>query len=223
MKGREIFAVDEWYHCYSRGIDKRIVFKDKFDYARFKNLLYLCNSASLIQRSAVAKIKGREIYEVERGDPYVAIGAYCLMPNHFHLLLRELQEGGISKFMQKVGIAYAMYFNMKNDRVGNLFVKPFRAKHISGDGYFKRVAQYIHLNPVELYEPGWKEGRIGNLRVLENKIRHFEHSSLLDYLAVERAEAVILDREARNLIGAEMPKLDELLLEALMYYRDLLT
>lgn len=221
MKGREIFAVDEWYHCYSRGVDKRTVFEDESDYARFKNLLYLCNSMTPIHRSAIAKLKGREVYEIERGEPLVAIGAYCLMPNHFHLLLRELREGGISEFMRKVGIAYAMYFNIKRERIGNLFVKPFRAKHVSDDDYFRKVAQYIHLNPAELYEPGWKEGRIGDLSILGRNIRAFKHSSLPDYLTAERAEKVILDAESRDLIGAEMPKLEELLYESLLYYRDL--
>ncbi len=221
MKGREIFAIDEWYHCYSRGVDKRTVFENESDYARFKNLMYLCNSVAPIHRSAVTKLKGREVYEIERGEPLVAIGAYCLMPNHFHLLLREVQEGGISEFMRKVGIAYAMYFNIKNDRIGNLFVKPFRAKHVSDDEYFKRVAQYIHLNPAELFESGWKEGRIGDLKMLTESIREFKHSSLPEYLAPGRPEAAILDAEAYNLIGSDMPPLEEILFESLMYYHDL--
>jgi putative transposase len=221
MKGREIFAVDEWYHCYSRGVDKRIVFEDESDYSRFKNLLYLCNSTTSIHRSAIANLKGKEVYDIQRGEPLVAIGAYCLMPNHFHLLMRETREGGVSEFMRKVGIAYAMYFNIKHDRIGNLFVKPFRAKHVSDDDYFKRVALYIHLNPVELYEPGWKEGRIGDLHSLEENIRYFEYSSLPEYLAAERAEMAILDPDARDLIGIGMPNLKELIYESLLYYRDL--
>ncbi len=223
MKGREIFGVDEWYHCFSRGVDKRVVFEDESDYARFKNVLYLCNSTMPIHRSAVAKLTRIEIYEVERGDPIVAVGAYCLMPNHFHLLLRELQEGGISEFMRKVGISYAMYFNIKHERIGNLFVKPFRAKHVSDNEYFRKVADYIHLNPAELYEPRWKEGRIGDFSLLEKNIQNFEHSSLRDYVAgtTGRPEKAILDAEACELIGAEMPNTQELLYESLLYYHDL--
>ena len=93
---------------------------------------------------------------MERELPtYCDILAYCLMPNHFHLLLQDALPagGGISKFMQKVGTAYTMYFNASRERAGNLFVKPFRSKHVSDDRYFKRVAQYIHFNPIELMEP----------------------------------------------------------------------
>ncbi len=222
---REPFAVDEWYHCYSRGVDKKTVFTDASEYARFKHLLYICNSGTAIHRSAIANITDGELYALPRGTPLVSIGAYCLMPNHFHLLLREVREGGISQFMRTLGISYAMYFNTKHERVGNLFVKPFRAKRVTNDAYLRRVAQYIHLNPAELFAPGFKEGRVEDLGSLRTRLAEYEHSSLPDYYGNatgkgDRAEKAILNAEAFDLMREELPDERELLLEALLYYQE---
>ena len=148
---RKPFAPDEWYHCYSRGVDKRTTFESPREYKRFIELLYLCNSEEPIHRSNLLNKTNEEILSVLRGAPLVSIGAYCLMPNHFHLLLKDLSEegDGISRFMQKLGTAYTMFFNTSRERTGNLFVKPFRSKHIKDDEYLKRVTQYIPFNPIE--------------------------------------------------------------------------
>jgi putative transposase len=103
------------------------------------------------------------------------------MPNHFHLLIKEIVQGGIVKFMQKVGTAYTMYFNAKNERVGNLFMKPFRARHVGDDRYFQHVLQYIHCNPAELYEPEWKSGKVTNMKLLQEKLIEYKYSSLRSY------------------------------------------
>ena len=221
MAGRQPMAIDEWYHCYTRGVDKRVVFEEEADFKRFTQLLYLCNSATPVHRSDIARRDEKDIYSMERGDPLVAIGAYCLMPNHFHLLLREIREGGISEFMRKVGIAYAMYFNIKNERVGNLFVKPFRAKHVSTDDYFRRVAQYIHLNPAELFEHGWKSGRVQSVETLRQKLGQYTHSSFPEYLSKDRPQKSVLDTVAMSLVGEEMPPIEDIITETLLYYRDL--
>jgi putative transposase len=221
MKARELFAENEWYHCYTRGVDKRTVFEDAAEFRRFQHLLYLCNSKTPVHRSNQLETSDQHIYSIERGEPLVAIGAYCLMPNHFHLLLREIQEGGLSEFMRKLGIAYTMYFNIKHERVGNLFVKPFRAKHVSTNDYFKRVAQYIHLNPAELFEAGWKEGRTRNLESLEAKLMGYANSSLADYCWEDRPQRTILEQEAVSLIQEEMPTIKDVLEEASLYFREL--
>jgi len=217
MGNRIPFAYDEWYHCYTRGVDKRQVFKDKNDYERFVQLLYLLNSEKPIRRSDIFKKTTSEILLMERKLPIVAIGAYCLMGNHFHILLKELKEGGISKFMRTLGIAYAMYFNIKNERVGNLFVKPFRSKHVNDDRYFKYIIQYVHLNAAEIFEPQWKKGVVNTLN-LESKITDYQYSSLKDYYGVDRVERRILDPETFAWVKDELPPLKEILVEAAEYY-----
>ena len=175
------FAYGEWYHCFNRGIEKRNVFQDEDDANRFLMALYLANGTKPVHLFNTHKPKLDKSFEEERGDSIVAIGAYCLMPNHFHLLLKEITDGGITSFMRKVGTAYTMYFNAKNQRVGNLFTKPFRSRHVGDDRYFQHVLQYIHCNPAELYEPGWKSGKVRNIRTLEKKLVDYSYSSFRSY------------------------------------------
>lgn len=214
------FAVDEWYHCYTRSIDKQVVFKDVDDYNRFLESLYLCNGSRTLLRGALYRPSHEHLLSLKRGEPLVAIGAYCLMPNHFHLLLRQIAEGGISTFMQKMGTSFSMYYNLKYEHVGNVFIKPFRAKHVGQDDYFQRVIQYIHLNPAEIFEPQWKEGTVGNMKSLSMQLGDYRYSSLADYLGTKRPENTIIDSATANLFESPL-SLEGLLHEAAEYYREL--
>lgn len=140
------------------------------------------------------------------------------MNNHYHLLLREIAENGISRFMQKVGTGYSMYFNAKNQRIGNVFVKPFRSKHIVDDIYLRHVLQYIHLNPAEIFEPGWKKGIVADMRSLERQLAEYPFSSLVDYHGSTRPELAVLDFAAFDLLSDGLPKLSRVLKGAADYY-----
>lgn len=223
---RSPIAPDEWYHCYTRGVDKRVVFEKTGDYKRFLNLLYLCNSDKPLHRSDHNQKLDEEIYTVERSEPLVSIGAYCLMPNHFHLLLKDNSENGngISRFMQKLGTSYTMYFNLRKERTGNLFVKPFRSKHVHDDRYFKRVVQYIHFNPIELYEPKWKEGKFSKLRKIEQQLKQYPYSSLIDYQnkkRTSRPEEEILDKSLREVFDTDHESLADSIQDMHEYYAGL--
>ncbi len=187
------FSVGEYYHVYNRGTEKRAIFLDRFDRARFLILLYICNNRDSILSREI--IEDRP-FETERGKPLVDIGAYCLMGNHFHLLLHEKVENGISTFMQKLSTAYAMYFNRKRERTGGLFEGKFKAKHSADDDYLRYLFAYIHLNPVEHIEPTWKERGIKNMKRVETYLANYVHSSYPDYIGVQRSEGVILNRNA---------------------------
>ena len=224
MGNRAPFAVDEWYHCYNRGVDKRTTFESDYEYKRFIELLYLSNSDTPIRRSDQSTLSFAEVFTLPRSEPLVAIGAYCLMPNHFHLLLKDLSEegGGISRFMQKLGTAYTMYFNMSRERTGNLFIKPFRSKHISSDEYLKRVTQYIHFNPIELFEPGWKEGRLKSPDTLMTRLREYPYSSLADFQPdSSRPEGTVVDKEMIEILQDETFDLQDTLSDMAEYYREL--
>ena len=221
MANRQVeFATEEWYHCYTRSIDKKRVFKDANDYSRFLESLYLCNGSRNILRGALYHPSREHIFGLKRSEPLVAIGAYCLMPNHFHLLLRQIVDKGISTFMQKMGTSFAMYYNRKYDHVGNVFIKPFRAKHIGQDDYFQRVVQYIHLNPVEIFEPKWKEGIVGNMNKLSRQLEGYRYSSLVDYVGEKRLENAIIDSKTANLFETP-PLIESLLSEAAEYYQEI--
>src|SRR5665213_2524311 len=130
MERKIVFALGEYYHIYNRGVEKRKVFFDDIDRNRFVRLLFLANSnKSFVYRL----VQGRPLNEIDVGEKSVAIGAYTLMPNHFHILVKETKEGGISNFMEKLQTGYSMYFNKKNERVGPLFQGRFKAQHVVHD------------------------------------------------------------------------------------------
>jgi putative transposase len=200
MIRKVIFAPGEWYHCYNRGVDKRILFKSSTDYKRFVMLLYASNGSQPVLLNDFGKTSGGPsfgvVIEKNRGEPLVNIGAYALMPNHYHLLLKERAEGGITTFMRKLGTGYAMSFNLKYHRVGTLFSSRFQARHVGSDRYMRRLVNYIHANPAELYEPGFKEGVIKDKKGLEQKLLAYPYSSFPDYQAsTDRLEATLLNRE----------------------------
>lgn len=220
MANRNPFAVGEWYHCYTRGIDGRDTFRLAGDYERFIQNLYLLNSDTVEHRSDLQHVSYEDMFVRERGKPIIGIAAYCLMPNHFHLIIQEKTDGGIARFMQRLGTAYAMYFNKRHGRIGNLFVKPFRSRHITDDVYLQRVVQYVHLNPAEIFEPDFKRGHLRNSKELETRLGDYRFSSLPDFLGTIRAENSLLDLDCRD-VFAEQPPFKDVLNEALEYYKEI--
>lgn len=192
MERKFSFSVDEYYHIYSRGTERREIFLDKFDKERFLRSLYIFNSEKSFK---FRDIKNISYSDIPRGNPRTAIGAFCLMPNHFHLLLRETEEGGISAFMGKLLTSYSTYFNKKYNRTGALFESVFRAQHVDNDNYLKYLFAYIHLNPVKLIEPEWKEKGIADKNFAENYLKKYRYSSYEDYMGSEREENLTLSKE----------------------------
>lgn len=184
------FVINEYYHLYNRGNSKQNIFLNKEDYVHFVKLLYLCNST----RSITLRDITMNTYDFDREETLVNIGAYCLMPNHFHLLVKEKTEKGISKFMQKISTAYSMYFNQKYIRTGGLFEGKFKSQHAGKDRYLKYLFSYIHLNPIKLIEPKWREKGIKNIKNAVKYLRTYHYSSYLDYLNEDRLRLKILDK-----------------------------
>lgn len=205
------FAPEEFYHLYNRGTEKRNIFVNDSDRDRFVALLVLSNQTSpvridnLLQQARQQGQQGRtllallemalEVAKAEPGGTLVDLCAYCLMPNHFHLLVREHSEGGISRFMQKLLTGYTMYFNTRYERTGALFQGTFKAKHAGEDRYLRHLLSYLHINPVKLIEPTWKETGIANRKKAEAYLRQYRYSSFLDYLGEKRAENAIINRD----------------------------
>lgn len=188
------FSINEFYHVYNRGTEKRDIFLNDLDYHRFVSLLFTCNASETIHLSDCQGSTLTEIFRKERGNTLVDIGAYCLMPNHFHLLLHERRANGISLFMQKLSTAYTMYFNKKRERTGSLFQGRFKAVHATNDKYLEYLFAYIHLNPVKLLQSDWKEKGIRNPNKAEQFLSKYHHSSYSDYIGENRETGVILNR-----------------------------
>jgi putative transposase len=188
----QILSIDEYYHIYSRGVDKRAIFLEEEDYRRFIKLLFLCNGSVPVE---YRNFKSKSLTEIDTGEKLVAIGAYCLMPNHYHLLIKEIHQNGIVKFMSKLLTAYSSYFNKKYDRSGALFGSEFKSEHLDSDEYLKYIFSYIHLNPAKLKDPFWRESN-ENRKELFNFINTYPYSSHLFYFGqYTNEESMILNKE----------------------------
>ncbi len=195
------FSIDEFYHIYNRGNEKQKIFRDRADYRRFIILLYYANSVEPVHLQTVSKeikkLQGGTLKKIdERGETLVDIGAWCLMPNHLHILIKEKIEGGISKFLSKLTTGYTMYFNKRYERVGSLLQGTFKAEHLDKDTYLKYLFSYIHLNPVKLFQSNWKEGGVCNNKKVLDFLKSYEYSSYLDYIKDSRGYRFILNKEA---------------------------
>lgn len=181
------FSTEQFYHIYNRGVEKRNIFLEETDYFRFIHDLYELND-----KNAVINLYRNVGVTISHSrDLLVEIVCYCLMPNHFHLILKQAQDGGITKFMQKLGIGYALYFNQKYDRVGGLFQGRFKAVLITNDEYLIHLSRYIHLNPVELIEKNWQGEGIKNLSKVRKFLEKYRWSSYQDYIGIKNFPSVI--------------------------------
>lgn len=180
---------NEIYHVVIRGVGDSSIFKYKNDYYRAIFSLYEFNTTESVEiRIQRNKRKNGEPFSDTR-EKMVEILAFCFMPNHIHLLLRQLKDGGISEFIRKFGAGYVGYFNKKYSRRGPLFAK-FRAIYIKDDKQLQVVFVYIHTNPVSLVEPKWKEKGIKNPKEVIEFLDSYKWSSYSDYLGKNNFSSV---------------------------------
>lgn len=161
---KETFAIGECYHIFNRGVNSSDIFLCGKDYRRFYESLFLFNNENY------SHVKGDRIEDEVimattdiLGDYRVAkvsILAFCLLPNHFHLFVRQESESGISSFMQQVAKGYAQYINKKYDRTGPLFDGRFQAVHVENEAHYRHLPRYIHLNALDLLGIHWRYGQI---------------------------------------------------------------
>jgi len=197
------FIEGEFYHIYSRGNSKQKIFLDDYDRDRFAKLLYLCNSKTSIDFREDIVRSGINAWDFDRGERIVSIGAWVLMPNHFHLYLTpcklrksDFRKNQITEFMRKLLTSYSKYINTKYKRTGGLFEGKFKATHVTTDQQAKYNFSYIHLNPVKLTDSKWRENGIKDSKKALKFLENYKWSSYLDYKGVPRSENKILDKES---------------------------
>lgn len=143
-------ANEEIYHVYNRGVDKRAIFMNCSDRDRFLLSMFAFNSQQPVgSLRQLKKDSGRTAVNVATkigSDRLVEIICYCLNPNHFHLVLRQIAEGGISEFMKRLSGGYTWYFNKKHKRSGSLFQGKFKSSFIGNNKYLLHVSVYVNLN-----------------------------------------------------------------------------
>jgi REP element-mobilizing transposase RayT len=136
----------EIYHIYNRGVDKRDIFNDKNDIYRFLESIKEFNRLEKIESLANLR-KFKQIgAKPLSGEKLVEIIAYCLNPNHFHFILRQSVDNGITKYMHKILGGYTSYFNIKNSRSGSLFQGTFKSQLIGNENYFNKIIGYVNKN-----------------------------------------------------------------------------
>lgn len=148
-----------------------------------------------------------DVFYTERKDALVSIVAWCLMPNHFHLFVKQNEDGGISKFLQRVTTGYTMFFNIKQKRQGALFSGTFKSKHVGDDEvYFRHLFSYIHLNPLEIAFPKWKEKPMVSSKMF-TYLQKYQYSSFSDwYQKTDRVERLLLDKESLPMVMSFSPQ-----------------
>lgn len=219
MQRKVKFAPKEYYHLYSRGVEKRKIFLDSKDRERFMALLYIMNQPEPFNFGNFLKNKKIEDIFLElREKSLVSIISYTLMPNHFHILVYENQEGGISKFMLRLLTAYSMYFNTKYERSGSLFIHPFRSQYVSNESHFMWLFSYIHLNPIKIIKNNFKHDGMGNKKVAEDFLDSYKYSSYYEYKGIIRPESKIIDislmpKYISNKIDLNVEKYEEWFIE----------
>jgi len=225
-KGKREFVNGEIYHLVLRRGGNELLFGDIDDYYRGIFYIYECNDTKSVKikerREARAKFKKMiKKIEAEKGvkvkvkelpkalvwkdkrDKIVEVLAFCLMPNHIHLLVRQLKDGGISKFIQKIASGYAAYFKRKYGVKlrGHFFQDRFMAVHIKTEDQLRVVFVYIHTNPVLLIEPEWKEKGIKDVEKTTRFLENYKWSSYPDYLGKENFPSVTEKNFILNVMG----------------------
>ncbi len=189
---KEIFSTDNIYHIYNRGVDKRNIFLDDDDYRRFLDFVRVYRFQDLrfrsLQKKKLARLSLASLNET--AQPMVEVLAYILVGNHFHFIVKQLMDNGISSFMHKLGTLYTMCFNEKYKRTGRLFENPFKAISVPEDTYLFYLSFYIHLHPAELVAPKWKKGKIKNWKEIIEAIEEYKWSSYPVYLGKKEDKLV---------------------------------
>ncbi|MBM3250719.1 MAG: hypothetical protein FJZ07_00540 [Candidatus Nealsonbacteria bacterium] len=212
---KEKFENGDIAHVILHALDENDVFKDTDDYFRGIFSLYEFNNlnpVSIFRRrmSRMAfkrkNVRGPTSYIfVDERDRMVDILCFCFMPNHIHILVRQIKEGGITEFMRKVGTGYGGYFNRKNRRRGHVFRNSFSAIKIKTDEQLKIVFAYIHANPISLVYKDWKKIRIkeNDLNRIIRFLEKYKWSSYLDYIGIQNFSSVTQRDFFLDLFGGE--------------------
>ncbi len=201
----------ELYHVLNRGVDRRDIFLDSQDYARFVHDLYTFNDeapAVNTHRSALAPgqmfdLRSRTFENATTRSKIVDIHGWVLMRNHYHLLLSERVEGGLTQFLRKLNIGYAKYFNERYERSGTLFQGRTKKVLIGRQAQFLYILHYLHLNPLDYLEghEAWRIRSKGTIRARKTALEYLESyrwSSYLDYCGTKNFPSLLTTHVFKN-------------------------
>lgn len=199
----EPFGVGSYVHVVKRGARGLDIVRDESDKWRFLRMLFLLNDSNFDKDGFRTFFNKPLFYRPDtwpERKPLLEIYAYTLMTNHFHLLLREVEEGGVSSFMQKLGQSMTNHSNEKYDESGSLFQGSYRSRTVDSDEYLQHVAAYIMLkNTFELYPGGGLDTAKKDFDTVWEWGVEYKFSSLGDYAGVRKNSPVLADTLCENI------------------------
>lgn len=188
----------ELWHALNRGVDGRNLFLDSSDYVRFIHNLFEFNDTAPAHQFSrrPANVGSRKPNIVGARDRLVEIHGWTLMKNHYHLVLSELVENGVSLFLRKLNTGYANYFNARHARLGTLFAGRTKRVLIERHEHFLYILHYVHLNPLDYVTgfEGWRErskGLVPNIHTALSHLNDYRWSSYLDYAGVKNFPSLL--------------------------------
>jgi len=171
---RKEYGAGGYYHIFNRGVEKRNIFLDEQDYKVFLGYMKFYLEMPSLQGQALQAVSPSKI--LKNYHDQIELLAYCLMPNHFHFLIKQSTDRGIAEFMQSLVLKYVMYFNKKYKRVGSLFQSRYKTVLVENEDQFVYITKYIHRNPIDILPAGpGPAGLVG-----------YEYSSYGNYLGLFR-------------------------------------
>ncbi len=174
-----------FFHLLNRGVEKRTIFSTNADYLRFIHNLYDFNDkhnatqSYYIRRKQVLKEEPATLHTREE---IIDVFCWALMPNHPHIFIQERKEKTTGDFSRKVFGGYTMYFNEQNKRSGVLFQGKTKIIRVDDDAHFLFLPFYIHLNPLSLFQPNWKEDGIKDIEGAIKFLEEYRWSNLRDII-----------------------------------------
>jgi REP-associated tyrosine transposase len=203
MSYRKInFANNEIYHVVLKAMDGTLLFKNNNDYYRGIFSIYEFNNSLPVsikdRRIVINRFKnkifrgpssGRLVLEDNR-DKLVEVWAFSLMPDHIHLLLKQIQDHGITRYASKTGTGFAGYYNRKYKRRGHLFQNRFYSVHVNNDDQLRNAFTYIHTNPLSIFSPNWKDIRMKNPEECLDFLSNYKWSSYQDYIGIKNFPSI---------------------------------
>lgn len=207
-----VFSNDGYYHVFNRGIERRSVFLNKREYTRAVDLLtfYQYNTIPVRYSRFIELPAEKQQYyndEMVASGKSVQVVAYCLMPNHFHFLLRQSRAKGIATYVSNIQNAYTKYFNTKHERVGPLFQGVFKAVYVETDEQLLHLTRYIHLNPV------------ASSLIMKEQLDTYSWSSYPTYLG--EVGNSLIDTVTIKVILSLVPKYKDFVLDQVEYAKKL--
>jgi len=209
-----------FFHILNRGVEKRTIFLSEKDCFRFVYSLYDFNDEGITLKSyynrrlAMRKPNTIKLLNVEnKKNELVDVLCWCLMPNHYHILVQEKSDGGASMFSKKIGSGYTQYFNLRNKRNGVLFQGRSKIIPVRKENYFVYLPYYIFSNPVKLIEKSWKENGIKNPRQVRNFLENYKWSSYLDIIGKSDFPFVINKKSFFELFSSNRKQFERSFLE----------